>query len=460
MPQKDDTNSFKTAKELFLLGLEFFENGAYEDAEKYFQKSLEIIPNRLSTLINLGATLLELHKLDEAYETIKASLKLDSHNAEALLNLGNYYSEQEDWGKAIPIYDEAISIKSNYTEAYFNRGTALQETRRLHAAVADYDKTIETDADFAEAYWSKSHALLLDGNFLDGWELYEWRWKSKSTELKSRSFPQPLWLGKKSLKEKTILLYSEQGLGDTIQFCRYAKLVKELGARVLLEVSVPLIPLLRQLECVDEFIEVNKPLPNFDYHCPLISLPLAFKTQLDSIPSYQAYLRSDSNKVVEWKARLGEKSKLLVGLVWSGNTSHKKDRRRSIALDTLLPYLPSNFQYVCLQKEVRDVDKDALQRSSIRYFGDQISDFADTAALCELVDVLISVDTSVAHLAGALGKRAWVLLPYVPDWRWLLDRDDSPWYESMRLYRQDVDRDWRKVLMRAVNDLHKLSIKN
>ena len=333
----------------------------------------------------------------------------------------------------------------------------LKELKQLDAALTSYDIAIELKRDYAEAYWNKSLALLLQGEFIKGFNEYEWRWKNENIKkiAGERSFTQPLWVGNESLANKTILLWSEQGLGDSIQFCRYAKLVKSLGAKVLLDVPKPLVALLDELEGVDLLIEKGKPLPNFDFQCPLMSLPLAFKTDLNSIPNPTDYLKNIAEKVEVWSKRVGEKSNPRIGLVWSGSTGHKNDHNRSLTLTDVIKHLPPNFEYVSLQKEVREADKDVLSNSAIKHYGDQLVDFADTAALCDLMDIVISVDTSVAHLAGALGKTTWILLPYVPDWRWLLDRDDSPWYASAKLYRQGEDRQYAPVLERIANDLMK-----
>ena len=256
------------------------------------------------------------------------------------------------------------------------------------------------------------------------------------------------------LKEKTILLYAEQGLGDTIQFSRYVPLVAQLGAQVILEVQGPLVNLLKNLEGVGQILAKGDPLPAMDYQCPLLSLPLAFKTELDSIPALSQKIIGDSAKIIQWQTTLGVKTKPRVGLVWSGSVIHKNDHHRSITLSQLLPYLPSHIEYVCLQAELRDVDKKLIaQQPGIQYFGKALEDFTDTAALCELMDLVISVDTSVAHLSAALGKKTWVLLPYTPDWRWQLDRSDSPWYPSIQLYRQPAIGDWTSVLEKVKLDL-------
>jgi hypothetical protein len=212
----------------------------------------------------------------------------------------------------------------------------------------------------------------------------------------------------------------------------------------------------RGLEGGGELIERGMALPPFDLHCPLMSLPLAFEKDLTTIPSLKRYLAASPAKRNGWEQRLGEKRKPRIGLVWSGNADHNNDLIRSLELEVLIAHLPPGFEYLSLQKEVRDRDCAALRASAIKHYGYLLNDFTDTAALCDLMDVVISVDTSVAHLAGALGKRTWILLPYVPDWRWLLDRDDSPWYDSVKLYRQNEDRSYTPVLKKMANDLLKL----
>lgn len=300
--------------------------------------------------------------------------------------------------------------------------------------------------------------MLLRGEFETGWREHEWRWKSDQTSSfkEKRAFRQPLWLGQESIAGKSILLYMEQGLGDTLQFCRYVKMVADLGARVILEVHKALATLVSDLEGVSQLITRGTPLPAFDYHCPLLSLPLAFKTTLATIPSSSRYLISDAAKVALWRTRLVGNSAPLIGLVWSGNPIHGNDRNRSIPLADLIRHLPDKFQYVSLQKDVRDMDRTTLEtNSNVWKFTDDLDDFTDTAALCECLDLIVSVDTSVAHLCGALGKRTWILLPFSPDWRWLLDREDSPWYSHVKLYRQKSIGAWSEVLNRVAMDLRR-----
>ncbi len=375
-------------------------------------------------------------------------------DADAYSNRGIVLYELRQLEAAVASYDQAIALRPGNAEAYSNRGNALKDLGQLDAAVASYDQAIALRPDIGEVRYNKSLALLLGGDLVAGWELHEWRWATEKMKPMKRIFPQPLWLGKDSIAGKTILLHSEQGFGDTIQFCRYAKLVSDLGARVILEVPKPLLGLLKQLSWVSDVVVDGSPLLPFDYHCPLLSLPLAFKTTVDSIPCPTPYLRAEPGQLAYWTSRLGEKKAPRIGLVWSGKPDHTNDHNRSIGLAALLQHLPARFEYVSLQKEVRDSDRLALESGPhVLHVGNELDDFTNTAALCALMDVIISVDTSVAHLSGALGKPTWVLLPFSPDWRWMLNREDSPWYPSVRLYRQPRVGDWDSVFDRVKADM-------
>jgi hypothetical protein len=296
---------------------------------------------------------------------------------------------------------------------------------------------------------------LLVGDFGRGWEQYEARWDTTQLAAMKRNFPQPRWRGSHDLAGKTILLHAEQGLGDTIQFCRYVPDVAERGGRVVLEVQRPLHALMRTLAGAAEVISRGDPLPAFDLHCPLLSLPLAFGTTLKTVPSATPYLRASSSAAADWDARLGEKRRPRIGLAWSG--SYGNDPSRSIGLAPLLSLLEIDATFVSLQKDVRAADAGVLRgRRDLIHFGDALTNFSDTAALVSTLDLVISVDTSVAHLAGALGKPVWVLLPFVPDWRWLLDRETSPWYPTARLFREDGTRTWDTAIARVQHAAVKL----
>jgi hypothetical protein len=420
-------------------------------------QAIAIKPDYADAYSNRGNALQEFKRLDEALESYDQAIAIKPDYADAFFNRGNALKELNRLDEASASYDQAIRIKPDYADAYSNRGVTLKELKRLDEALASYDQAIAIKPDYADAYWNMSLALLLCGKFDQGWASYEWRWKSKSlTETIGtiRNFTQPLWLGEQSLQDKTILLYSEQGLGDTIQFSRYVHLVVKLGANVILEVQPSLVKLLKDVEGVSQILAKGEPLPEFDYQCPLMSLPLAFKTILATIPSSPRYIQADEQNKNNWQAKLGEKTKSRVGIVWSGSTGHTNDHNRSLTLEKIVSYLPTHIQYICLQKEFREIDKAALvENPHIEFYGSELNDFTDTAALCELMDVIITVDTSVAHLAAALGKPTWILLPFVPDWRWLLDRDDCPWYSTAKLYRQEKINDWAGALEKIKSDL-------
>ena len=346
----------------------------------------------------------------------------------------------------------------NFAAWHSNLGNVLEGLHRLEEALASYDRAIALEPDFIDANYNHGRNLLRQGNFAQGWEKFEYRWKSPILAKNvciPRNFLRPLWLGNESLHGKTILLHAEQGLGDTLQFCRYIACVVATGARVIVEVPEPLIYLLHaSIAGVAHWYAKGVELPDFDYHCPLLSLPLAFHTRLGTIPAQIPYLCADANKVQHWQLLLGGKTKPRIGLAWSGRPEHQNDHNRSLRLADLIAYLPAQFDYVCLQKEVRDVDKFTLQTTpQIRSFCDALTDFTDTAALIQNMDLIISVDTSIAHLAGALGKPLWLLLLWVPDWRWMLDRTDSPWYPSARLFRQPARGDWAQVLQQIGEEL-------
>ena len=441
------------AQAFFNRALVLHATGHLDAALADFEKAIEIQPDYAQAWNNRGVVLQAQLRWDEAATSYVRAIAAQPDLGQAHYNLGNALRALGRFEEAITSYDAAIALEADAAHAFNNRGLALQELQRSAQAIASYDAAIAIQANYADAYWNKAIELLLCGDFAQGWKLYEWRWQRDAFTSRKRDFAQPLWLGDAPLVGKTVLLHAEQGLGDSIQFCRYAREVQALGAHVLLEVPRSLMALFASLEGVSQVIEKGAPLPRFDYHCPLLSLPLAFQTQLENLPGRTPYLASTAPQRDRWQRRLGPRTQPRVGLVWSGNALDKNDLQRSMRLQDLLPYLSTDFEFICLQKEMRPADQHLIQTSQIRFFGAQIEDFSDTAALCDLVDLVISVDTSVAHLAGALGKPTWILLPYTPDWRWMLHRDDSPWYPSVRLYRQTQERAWPPVLERMRSDL-------
>ena len=418
-----------------------------------YDKAIELKPSFIEAHFNKGYILSQLNRFEEALLSYNHTIQLDQGHYKALVNRGEILHLLNRLDEALISYRKAIQLKEDTAEAYLGQGIVLVELKLFDDAIISYKKAIELKHDYYESYFNISLVFLLLGNFYNGFELYEYRHFLKSSFRARISFNHKVWLGEESLTNKTILLYSEQGLGDTIQFSRYVKYVKELGPKVILQVQKPLLKLLKNLEGADVIIDDTEITPDFDFQCPLMSLPLVFKTDLNSIPTSKIYLGCKYQKIDMWKQRLGQKTKPRIGLVWSGSNIHKNDRNRSLSLVDLIKYLPANFDYVSLQKYVSHEDINTLLNRSIKHFEEDIIDFSDTAALCLLMDLVISVDTSVAHLSGSLGQKTWILLPHVPDWRWLLERDDSPWYESVKLYRQYEDRQYNSVLKRIASDL-------
>lgn len=412
-------------------------------------QALAINPRLPSALHNRGNAMRDLKRPAEALASYDAALKIKPDYVEALSGRGNALHDLARYEEALASFDQALKLKPDHAEAFNNRGNTLQDLNRPGEALESFERALQIRPDYAEAHWNEGLCRLLMGDFAGGWPKYEWRWQREPGSSSLRNFSQPLWLGKGKLEGKAILLHAEQGLGDTIQFCRYARQVAALGARVVLEVQPSLKTLLKDLEGVSVVLGRGERLPDFDSHCPLMSLPLAFQADMASITG-SAYLHSDPKKFAEWQTRLGNARQKKVGLVWSGSAGHPHDHSRSLALEDIRALVTDRASYYCLQKEWRAAESPSLvSASGIEVLGDALKDFSDTAAVVALMDLVITVDTSVAHLAGAMGKEVWILLPFSPDWRWLLERSDSPWYSSARLFRQPALGDWASVLMQV-----------
>jgi tetratricopeptide (TPR) repeat protein len=449
----------KNAEALNWLGVIAAQTGNPKKAVILFGKASAADPNDPVPLANQGLAYHEVGQFDAALTSFNRAIAVRGDYPDAFFNRANVLRDLDRLEEALASYDQAIAQRPCYPEAYSNRGIVLNELRRLEAAVASFDNAIALKPGLASAYFNRSYTFLLAGDFDNGLRDYEWRWKLQgaSSQSDKRGFAQPLWLGQESIAGKTIVLHSEQGFGDTLQFCRYAPRVAGLGARVVLEVQASLVGLLSSLDGAPHVIARGAPLPPFDYHCPLMSLPLAFQTRVDTIAGAMSYLRSDPAKRAQWDARLGDRTRARVGLAWCGSATNRGGRHRSIRLADLIPHLPAGLQYVSLQKDLRDYDRTTLKiRPDILNFAAELKDFGDTAALCDCLDVVVTVDTSVAHLSGALGRQTWILLSFSPAWRWLLDRDDSPWYPTARLYRQRSAGDWSSVFSRIETELTRL----
>jgi tetratricopeptide (TPR) repeat protein len=452
---------------MHLLGVIALQTGNLAKAVALLGTAVDINPDCAEAHCSRGVALQRLKRWDEALASYDQAIALRPDYAKAYNNRGLVLHAMKRWDAALESYQRAVSIDSNCAGAYANRAALLHELNRLDEALSDHNRALEITPDFAGARQNRAYTLLLQGDLEKGWIDHEWRWQNDEAGglRERRHFKQPLWLGGEPIAGRTILLHSEQGLGDTLQFCRYAKLVADLGARVILEVPSPLKTLLASLEGAAQVVATDEALPAFDCYCPLMSLPLAFKTTLANIPARIPYLRSRVDKVLHWRARLGKKTKLRVGLVWSGGfRPHQPElwavnERRNIPLAQLAALNDPNVEFYSLQKG-EPAQSEAAELRSKHWNGpalidhtNQLLDFSDTAALIENLDLVISVDTATAHLAGALGKPVWILNRFDSCWRWLLDRSDSPWYPTVRLYRQEQPGDWDGVVQRVRNDL-------
>jgi tetratricopeptide (TPR) repeat protein len=422
----------------------------FDEALASHDRALALRPDYAEARYNRGNALHKLRRFEEALADYERALALRPDYVEALANRGVTLHELRRFEEALASYDRALAVRPDYAEAFVDRGGTLREQRRFDEALACYDRAIALRPDYVEAHSNEGMCRMLIGDFHRGWQKLEWGWIAARQRNAKRNFSQPLLLGSDELDGKTVLLHAEQGFGDMIQFCRYVPLVAERGARVILEVYEPLRELMGTLPGVAQFVTTGKPLPDFDTHCPLLSLPLALGAGSATILSQTPYLRASPQAVMDWNGRLGPGHRPRIGLAWSGRPSHDNDHNRSMRLSTLLsPLAGFNATYVSLLREVREDDAPVLQDSDVLHFGEELKTYADTAALIANLDLVISVDTSVAHLAGALARPVWILLPFMPDWRWLLDREDSPWYPTARLFRQDESREWDSVMARV-----------
>jgi tetratricopeptide (TPR) repeat protein len=436
------------------------------DALASFERALALKPDSAEAWNNRACVLRDLGRASDAVASCDQAIAWRADYADAWSNHGNALSDLNRPGEAQASYRRALDLRADFAEVWSNLGLTLVDLGEHANALQCYERALAIKPGYIEGHWNQALCRLEMGDFEQGWREYEWRWERPSLRASKRIFDQPLWLGDTPVAGKTILLHAEQGLGDTLQFCRYAEQVARLGATVLLEVPTPLLRLLTGLEGVSQLIEEGQPLPPFELHCPLLSLPLAFGTRLDTIPAGVPYLFADQTQAADWAARLrdetSETSKTLkVGLVWAGGHRphvpelRKNDARRSVSLQQLSPILDvPGVQFYSLQigpaaQQLRAM-QDELDPGPhvVDYTGD-LMDFADTAALVTNLDLVISVDTSTAHLAGAMGRPVWILNRFDTCWRWLLERDDSPWYPGARLFRQPSLGDWDSVIGRV-----------
>jgi tetratricopeptide (TPR) repeat protein len=408
--------------------------------------AVRIRPEDTAGLMVRAQALLALGRPSETLATIDVALKINPELVQGYLWRAAALNLLGQPDAALIVAEAARTLAPQDVSAHRGYGFALGNLNRLEEALASYDHALTIKSNDREALWNRALALLALGRFEEGWLGYEYR-NLRHKTLAARKYPKPLWWGKEPIKDQRLYIYWEQGLGDTIQFARYVLLAAAAGAKVAFSVQDPLLRLFRGFEPEVTVIGQNEAPTEFDLHCPLLTLPLAFGTRLETIPAWEdGYLMASPEDVARWDQRLPAGRR--IGLVWSGNQMHANDANRSLAFAKISSVFRPGDVWVSLQKEVREADRAALEASSVLDFSAELGDFADTAALISALDLVISVDTSVAHLAGALGKPTWLMVPFAPDFRWLLNREDSPWYPKMRLFRQTRAGDWDGVVAR------------
>ena len=425
----------------------------YEKSLDLINRALKIRPDYLDALNNKGNCLKGLSRYDDAIAYYKKALEIKPDFVGALNNLANSYRLVGRNKEAIPIFKKVIELKPDYYEALYNQAICLYSLNLFDEAKDSYVQAIKVKPDFVEAYYNLSLLQMLQGDYKEGLENYEWRKKRNKAKKYPKFDNETEWLGDKDIKHKIIYISKEQGLGDYIQYCRYLLLLKNLGTTILLDTPKILRPMIdtMKIDCI-YFDDIKK--VKFDYHCSIVSLALAFNTTLETIPAKEPYFFTPKNIKDDWGKKLNKFKRLNIGLKWTGNSSYIDDEHRSTTLKELKPLFDLPYDFHSLEIEYSKKDEALLNNiTNLKCHKKDIMGLDNTAGLIENLDLVISVNTSVAHLTGALGKKLWVLLPSVPEYRWLLNREDSPWYPKTKIYRQSLEGDWRTVINKVKEDL-------
>ena len=435
---------------LFNRGTLYQRQHATADAIADFTRVIDEVPGHQGALNNRSVCLEAANRFDEALADSDRLVALDPDNAVFWNNRGKLLGAMLDFEAALACLDKAVTLKPDYAEALNNRAGIYAEFHRFDQAMADYDTALALKPDFADLKLGKGQLLVQQGNYSEGWPLFEWRWHQAGRQQAAAAFDTPPWLGDAELAGKAILIHAEQGLGDTIQFCRYIPLLAERGARVIVRAQPPVIDLLSSLDGVDTLLRPGDEAPEWDLHCPMMSLPLAFGTVLDTVPDHGPYLSVEPELVGRWADRLGSGAKPRVAIAWRGNPDNRNDRRRSMQLSGMVPFLDDGIEWLSLHHQLTD-DEARLTEATPQLTRplDEDTDLTDAAAICAVADAVMTIDTSMAHIAGATGRPAVVMLPFQPDFRWPVDRADTPWYANLTLVHQGADRDWAPVVRAA-----------
>jgi tetratricopeptide (TPR) repeat protein len=434
-----------------------FDLQRHDEALAAFDRALALAPDLAGAWLGRGNVYWSRHRNEDALGAFDKALSIAPELIGAWLGRGNAFVAMKRFDEAFAAFDHALALEPDLAQAWLGRGNILADQKRFDEALAAFGKASALDPSLGEAHFNEALLRLLSGDMTAGLRKYEYRWAVRQQRDMKRDFSRPIWLGDEDIGGKTIFIHAEQGFGDTLMCCRYIPMLAARGAQVILEVQPALVPLLRALDGVSTLIAKGETIPYFDLHCPLMSLPLAFETTVATIPNHVPYLSVAAEAVERWGSRLNGTG-LKVGIAWAGSQRFINDAGRSVLLPNILPLLAvDGVNFFCLQKELRDGDEALLDANPhIVRLDREISDFADTAAIMMSLDLIISSDTSVANLAGALGRKLWVLLPFVPDWRWSLDGDSTLWYPTATLFRQRKLGDWQSVIERASAELEKL----
>ena len=443
--------------QLYQRALTLHHAGKLGDAEGLYKTLLSYFPTHVEILTTLGVLLLQQGRSEAGFQQLKKSLSINPNQPAALYNMAVELQKLARLDEALACYNQALKINPQDINALINRGNTQKDLKQYKEAIASFERALAMQPNIASAHWNKSLTHILLGEYEQGWKEYEWGWQCGERG-KPRQYSQPTWLGDESVTGKTILIHPEQGFGDLIQFCRYVPILEKLGAKVILEAPASLVELMASLSRTLTVIKEGEALPTFDLVCPVMSLPLALKTTIESIPANTPYLSVSQTKKQYWEAKLGVKTLPRIGIVWSGSMTNKIDNnvcaRRNIPLAELKPLFELPLEFHVLQKDIRPEDKLILDGlTQLHFHQEELNDFADTASIIQEMDVVISVCTSVAHLAGALRHETWVLLPYSADYRWMLNEHDSAWYPSVELFRSNKIGDWSDVIQQTTQKL-------
>ena len=432
----------------------YFISKDFQSALTVYLKVSYLNPNNEETLNNIGITLNKLSRFKDAINYFNKAIEINSKKFSFFYNKANSYLNLQEYENAIQNYTKSLSIKPNHLNSLHNRAFAHEELLQLDNALIDYENCIKINPAAWGSYLSKSHIHLIKGEFEIGWKLREYRWKiDKFNQIHKILDATKFWLGKQNIQGKKILIPFEQGLGDTIQFCRLVKNLKSFNCEIILLVQKSLLNLIKTLDKDITVITTDNQNIKYDFYCPLLSLPFVLKINQNNIPKQVPYLEAQKDKISQWKSEINKSKKLKIGVAWKGNPLNGDDYKRSYNLREVIDLFESKYDWISLHHEISIEEEEILINSKVRNLANLQKDFDDLAAICECLDLIITVDTSIVHLAGALGKKTYLILAYNPDFRWLKDINSSPWYPNLKLFRKNKNSNWRELIKRAIKEI-------